>query len=152
MSKIVLCLVDQSTELQAAVHYACLHARKRNEDVGLVYVIEPGDFQHFAAVESLMKEELRAEAEGVLRKWAIVTEGLTGTRPLTYVREGDALAELMTLMQEEPDIGHLVLGAGPHDAPGTLIHHLSGKWIHRLKVPMTIVPCHLEKADLESMA
>jgi nucleotide-binding universal stress UspA family protein len=112
MSRIILCVVDNSPELQAAISYACCLATIRKEEVGLLYVSSPGDFQHFRAVESLLKEERRAEAEQVLRKWAMVIEGMTGARPVTYVREGaNAAEELLCLLLDDRDIAHLVLAS-----------------------------------------
>jgi nucleotide-binding universal stress UspA family protein len=152
MSRIVLCVVDNSAELEAAVHYACLYARKREEEVGLLYVIEPGDFQHFMMVESLVKEERRAEAELALQKWTMVVEGLTGGRPVTYIRQGEAADELTALIDEETDIIHLVLAAAGGDTPGPLLVQLATRGLSKLRVPVTIIPGTLEKAALQQLA
>jgi nucleotide-binding universal stress UspA family protein len=149
MSDIILCVVDQSSELQSAIQYACRMAVKRGAEVGLLFVTEPGDFQHFMAVESLLREERRAAAEEVLRKWALVVEGLTGMRPVTYVREGAVLQEMLELIAEEKDISHLVLAAaGNHESPGPLISGLTGRWLNSLRVPLTIIPCVFQEGGL----
>jgi hypothetical protein len=153
MSRIVLCVVDQSDELKAAVHYACLYARKHGYDVGLFHSMEMLDIPHWSTVETMMRQENRAEAEEMLRKWAVVVEGLTGERPVTFVREGGLKEQLFSLLQEEPDIVLLVLAAA-HDAenPGPLVSALAGRSAGTLPIPLMIVPGRLSAKDIEALA
>ena len=60
--RIFLVVVDDSEELNIALAYACLRARNSGGRVALLYVIEPSDFQHWIAVEDIMREERRSEA------------------------------------------------------------------------------------------
>jgi hypothetical protein len=72
--------------------------------------------------------------------------------PILYLREGDRRDELLKLIEEEPSISILVLGAatGPK-GPGPLISALTGKFVGRLRVPITIVPGDLSVEDIESI-
>ena len=61
--RIFLVVVDDSPELKVALRYACLRARKSGGKVALLTVLEKGEMQHWLAVENLIREEQRAEAE-----------------------------------------------------------------------------------------
>jgi hypothetical protein len=69
------------------------------------------------------------------------------------VREGQRRDELLKLIAEEPSISILVLGAstGPK-GPGPLVSALTGKFVGRLRVPVTIVPGNIPVEDIESIA
>jgi hypothetical protein len=64
----------------------------------------------------------------------------------------DAL-ELLKLIDEEPTISILVLGAatGPR-GPGPLVSALTSKFVGKLRVPVTIVPGHLSMEDVDTIA
>ena len=56
--------------------------------------------------------ERREEAERILQGLASDVNDLTGSMPVLYLREGKPVDELEKLIQEEPNIRILVLGAG----------------------------------------
>lgn len=150
--RIFLVVVDESPELKVALRYACLRARKSGGRVALLYVIEPGEMQHWLAVENLMREEQRTEAEQVLQKLARDVVAITGTLPVLYIREGDRRDELLALMAEEPTISILVLGAGVGpEGPGPLISFFTGRGIARLGIPLTVVPGGLTNEQLDAI-
>ena len=59
--KFLVC-VDDSEDCRVALRFACLRARNTDGHIALLYVIEPADFQHWAAVGRLMEAEKREEA------------------------------------------------------------------------------------------
>jgi nucleotide-binding universal stress UspA family protein len=154
MSKSILCVIDNSEELRVAVRFAALLARRQQADVAFLYTLEPATFQHWQAVEQLMRAESRAEAETAMQKWAIMVEGLTGNRPVSYIREGKAREELLKLLEEEPEIVHLVLATSPTpDNPGPLVSALtSGKLLGKLRVPLTILSGRLSDAEVDALS
>src|SRR3546814_13517249 len=98
------------------------------------------------SVGDLMREEARTEAEQVLQRLAAEVNELTGSLPVLYVREGDRREELMALLDEEPNISVLVLGASTGKrGPGPLVAAITGKFLGRLHVPVTIVPDRSEE-------
>jgi nucleotide-binding universal stress UspA family protein len=107
----------------------------------MLYVIEPTDSQQWMAVEDLMREERRAEAESTVKRLSEQVFEWSGNMPILFLREGKVRDELLKLIEEEPSISILVLGAatGP-EGPGPLVTHLAGKIAGRLRVPVTIVP------------
>ena len=67
--RIFLAVVDESAEMNLALYYACLRARRTGGRVALLQVIEPGEFQHWMSVGNLMRDEARQEAEKRLQRW-----------------------------------------------------------------------------------
>ena len=139
--RIFLVVVDETEEMRVALRFACRRARNTGGRVALLYVIEPSDFQHWQAVGDLMREEARSEGERLLQKLAAEVNDLSGKVPVLYLREGKVRDELLNLLDEEPWISILVLGASVESrGPGPLVSALTGKLIGKLRVPMTIVP------------
>ena len=152
-NRIFLVVVDDTPELKPALHYACLRARRTGGRVALLAVIEPADSQQWMAVETLMREEQRAEAEELLQRVAEEVNSLSGQPAVYYMREGLVRDELLKLLEEDISISVLVLGAatGP-EGPGPLVAHLVNKVAGRLRVPVTIVPGSLEDAQIALLA
>ena len=151
--RVFLVVVDETEEMEVALRFACRRARHTGGRVALLYVIEPAEFQHWMAVEDLMREEARSEGEQLLQKLAARVNELVGSIPILYVREGKVRDELFKLLDEEPRVSILVLGANPGSrGPGPLVSALTGKMIGKLRVPVTVVPGNLgdEEIDLIS--
>ncbi len=147
-----LVVVDNSEELHVALRFASLRAKKTGGRVALLYVVEPADFQHWMAVEDLMREEGRQEAEAVLQKYSAEVQEWSGKTPVFYLREGKLRDELLKLIDEDRSISILVLGAATGtEGPGPLISSLAGKMTSDLRVPLTIVPGYLTDEQLESL-
>ncbi len=150
--RIFLVVCDDSPELKVALRYACLRARKSAGRVALLYVMEPAEMQSWLALENLMREEQRSEAEQKLQKLAREVIRETGTLPALIIREGNRRDELMSLMEEDPKISILVLAASSStEGPGPLIAHLTGRGLPRLRIPMTIVPAGLTDDQLDAI-
>jgi len=151
--RVFLVVVDDSEEMGVALRYACRRAGHTGGRVALLFVVEPTDFQHWMAVGDLMREEARNEGEQLLQRLAARVNELTGTLPVLYVREGSRREELMKLIDEEPSISILVLGASVDKrGPGPLIEALTGKFVGKLRVPVTIVPGNLDEEDIDSIS
>jgi nucleotide-binding universal stress UspA family protein len=151
--RIFLVVVDESEEMQVALRYAALRARHTGGRVALLYVIEPSDLQHWMAVESLMREERREEAEQLLNKLSQEVLELAGSHPVVYIREGRRRDELLDMINEEPSISILVLAAGTgQSGPGPLVSFLTGKLAARLRIPITIVPGGLTAEQIDALS
>ena len=147
-----LCVVDESEELTQALRFACRRAVSTDGNVALLYVIEPAEFQHFAAIGDLMREERRDEAEEMLQVVASSVQRQTGRTPTIYIREDAVTDALVSLLEEEEGIDLLVLGAatGP-EGPGPLVTHIVQKMAGRLPVPITIVPGNLSDSQIDAL-
>lgn len=148
-----LVVVDDSEEMQVALHFACLRAKKTGGVVALLYVQEPAEFQHWVGVGELMQQERREEAEARLQELSAKANKLSGAVPILHVREGDRAEELLKLLDEDDTISIVVLGANPGgEGPGPIISHLVNKGADRMRTPVTIVPGRLSLAQVEELA
>jgi nucleotide-binding universal stress UspA family protein len=151
--RVFLVVVDETEEMKVALRFACQRARRTGGRVALLYVIEPADFQHWMAVEDLMREEARSEGEQLLQRLAAQVNELVGTIPVLYVREGKVRDELFKLLDEEPLISILVLGANTGSrGPGPLVSALTGNMIGKLRIPVTVVPGNLADDEIDSVS
>src|SRR5512133_1480679 len=117
--RVFLVVVDESEELQIAVHYAARRAAHTGGRVALLYVIEPSELQHWRAIEDLAREEQREEAGLLMQRLCEEILPIAGAMPIVYIREGRRRDELLALINEDPSISILVLAAstGP-EGPG----------------------------------
>lgn len=151
--RIFLVVIDNSPELGVAMRYACRRAKRTGGRVALLHVVDTEDFKQFLGVSEVMREESRKEAEALVQKMASQVQEESGAMPVLYLREGNRRDELLKLIAEEPTISILVLGASTNPkGPGPLVTALTGKFISRLRIPVTIVPGNLSEADIESLA
>jgi nucleotide-binding universal stress UspA family protein len=151
--RVFLVVVDESPELKVALLYACRRAQKTGGRVALLHVAETGDFQQFFGVGKVMAQETRQAAEALMQKMAAEVFRLSDTMPVLYLREGDRRDELIKLINEEPSISILVLGASTTSkGPGPLVSALTGKFVGKLRVPLTIVPGNLSDQDIQSIS
>ncbi len=141
-----LVVADNSDEFAVALKYACFIARKNRAHVGILCIIENEDFQQWGAVEHRMMKELRLEAEKYIWGAAKTAHDYHGTIPSLYFAEGNKHDELVKTIDENPGIVQLILGGGAdHSNRGPLISYFLGKGLSRLRVPVVIVPSHIEE-------
>lgn len=151
--RIFLIVVDDSDEMRVALRYAARRAQHTGGRVALLYVIEPTELQQWMAVETLMREEQREQAEALLQKLSAQVLEMAGTMPILYIREGRRRDELLGLLDEEPGVSILVLAASASsEGPGPLITALAGKFNSRLRIPMTIVPGNLTNEQIDALS
>jgi len=147
-----LCVVDDSPECRLALRFAFRRAARTGGGVILLYVIEPADFQHWMAVENLMREEAREAAEEVLQTLADEVNEWSGIMPEFSIREGRKQDEVLALLEEEPEIRLLVLGASAEkDGPGPLVTALAGPLSANMRVPVTVVPGNLSIQQIDDI-
>jgi nucleotide-binding universal stress UspA family protein len=150
--RVFLVVVDQTPELKVALRYACRRARHSGGRVAMLYVTEPVEASEWVGVGELMREERRQEAETKLQELSTLVREQSGEMPMLHVREGEAREELLKLLEEEPTISVLVLGASTTGkGPGPLITALTGKYAGNLRVPLTIVPGSLADEEVDAI-
>lgn len=151
--RVFLVVVDDSEEMEVALHFACLRARKTGGRVALLYVQEPAEFHHWLGVGEIIQHERREEAEARLQDLSDRANQIAGTVPMLMVREGKRAEELFKLLDEDDTISIVVLGASTRsEGPGPIINYMLNKGQNRLRVPITIVPGSLTKEDVEQLA
>lgn len=151
-----LVVVDESPEVETALAYSVRRARRTGGALALLYVIEPADFQHWLGVQDAYREESEAKAKAVFRLYArkLKMWGYEDIVLEEIIREGAKADEIRELIDEDPDIGILVLGASVESSgPGPLVSSLaSGKHAGTFPVPITVVPGCLTLEEIEAMA
>ena len=147
-----LVVVDTSEELKAALRFACRRVARTGDSIALFHVVPQTEFHHFATIGELMDQEARTEATRLLQKVAAEVRQQTGRLPSLYIRQGDPLDQLLEVLDEEPTISVLVLGAGTgNEGPGLIVSALSGKLAGRISIPVTIVPGNLSNERIDAL-
>jgi nucleotide-binding universal stress UspA family protein len=147
-----LAIIDETPECERAVAYASRRAKNTSGVLILLYVIEPGDFQHWLGVEKIMREEAQAAAAAALDVFATKVRQTLGIEPELVVREGKPAEEIHKLIEEDQDIAILVLAAGASkEGPGPLVSSIAGK-AAAFPIPVTVVPLNLSDEDIDSLA
>lgn len=147
-----LVCVDRRPQSRVAVRYACWRARNTGGTVSLLHVIEPPEFQHWAAVGDVMDAERREEAGNLLDDLSLEVNDWAGVRPALLVREGEIGEEILAAVKEDSDIDVLVVGAAePGDRRFSLITFLAEKLLGHLRVPLVVVPGNLTDEQISNM-
>lgn len=133
-------VVDETPECMNAMRFAARRAAKTGGGVVMLYVIAPDDFQHWVGVAELMRQEARDAAELRLSELASEVHELSGVTPEFVIREGNRAEQVLALIEEDVEIGVLVLGAGEGDNPGPLVSQMVARMGGRMPIPVTVVP------------
>jgi len=152
-----LVVVDETPECESALAFAASRAERTKGQLALLYVIEPGaEFQHWLGVEEIAREEGHSKARAVFRLFGrkLKAMGFDDIVPVEIIREGTKAEEITKLIEEDRDIGVLVLGASKDPSgPGPLVTSLAGgRLAGTFPVPITLVPGHLSTEEILALA
>ncbi|MDO7568539.1 MAG: universal stress protein, partial [Paracoccaceae bacterium] len=140
-----LVVLDDSRECLNAMRYAAMRASRTGAGVTILSIIPPDEFQHWQGVAELMRAEARERIEAHFEVFAKWMRDRKGIDPELVIREGDPAVEILAQVQEDPEIGVLVLGAGNEKSgPGPLVTQMSRNSAS-LPIPITIVPGEMSK-------
>jgi nucleotide-binding universal stress UspA family protein len=143
-----LVVLDDSRECLNAIRFAAMRAAKTGGGVEVLAVIEPEEFNHWIGVGDIMREEARERIEAhyeVFAKWMRDKQNID---PELVIREGEPITEILAQVNDDPEIGVLVLGAGTDKkGPGPLVSNLTRR-AGDLPIPITIVPGDMSKDRL----
>lgn len=151
-----LVVVDETPECESALAFAAGRAEHTGGGLALLYVVEPGDFQHWLGVEEIAREEGLNKAKAVFRLFGrkLKALGFEGLEPEEIIREGNKADEIVDLINKDTDIAILVLGASKDPSgPGPLVSSLAaGKQSGEFAIPITIVPGDLTDEEIRALA
>ncbi|WP_128254595.1 universal stress protein [Falsirhodobacter deserti] len=146
-----LVVLDDTRECLNAMRYAAFRAAHTGGGVVILAVIDREDMQHFMGVAEVMRAEARERIEAHYEVFAKWMRDRQGVHPQLVLREGDTCQAILNLVEEDPEIGILVLGAGGEKGgPGPLVTQMSRN-AGTLPIPVTIVPGDLTKERLEAI-
>ncbi|MGH6990661.1 MAG: universal stress protein [Stellaceae bacterium] len=148
-----LVVIDDTEECARALYWAAKRAGRTKSQLIMLRVIETGERnQQWLGVADIMKAEAMDAANKSLDKYVAHAKKIAHLTPDRVIREGDTPEEVVKLIDEDADIGILVLAAGTgKEGPGPLVSSLA-KTAGTFPIPVAIVPGHLSDDDLDAMA
>lgn len=151
-----LLIVDESKEAESALYYAASRMQRSDGTLVMLYVIEPGDYPHWAGVRQVQLEEETGKAKALFRmfKRKLALAGFENLNIEEVIREGKTAEEIVQQIADDEDITILVLGASTEaKGPGPLVASLAaGQRSGGFPVPVTVVPGHLSLEDIKALA
>ena len=147
-----LVVLDDSRECLNAMRFAAMRAKKTGGGVQNIAVIPPEEFNHWIGVGEIMREEARERIHAhfeVFAKWLRDRQGID---PELVIREGEPVPEILSQIEDDGEIGILVLGASAEKGgPGPIVTDLSRRF-GSLPIPLTIVPGELPTDRLDAIS
>ena len=150
---IYLMIADGSEEQSIAAHYAARVAQARRGYVAIAHITDLEEFVHWGKVEAMMRHDMRAQAEQDI--WQVakqINDENDRIYPIMYVREGRPIDKILEIIEEDRHIRALILaGSSNSHNQGPLVTHFSGKGMGNLRIPVIIVPGHLDKEAINAI-
>lgn len=150
-----LAIAHDCPEARLAAFFAARRARYSNARIVLLHIIEPSEYSHWQTVAETMRAEAYDHAEELLAEFANDVEKQWGARPEMYIREGSMIDEIRKLIESDPSIAILFLGASTNpDGPGPLVTALAHNqtYFGERPIPVTVVPGSVTLDDIVKMA
>ena len=146
-----LVVLDASKECLNAMRFAAMRAAKTGGGVEVLSIIPPEEFNHWIGVGDLMRAEAKERIEVHFEVFAKWMRDRQGVNPSLVIKEGEVVPEILAQINEDPEIGILVLGdSTDKKGPGPIVTQLS-KNAGSLPIPITVVPGDLSKERLEAI-
>jgi nucleotide-binding universal stress UspA family protein len=147
-----LVIADDTPEARVALRFAARRAAKTGGAVKVLALAAPAEFLAFGGVQATIEDEARKHAEGLVRSAAGTIIEEAGIRPSIEVRSGEPVAMICKVLEEDPEIGALVLGAAATGAAGPLVAHFAGADAGRMPCPVMVVPGSLDGEALDRLS
>jgi nucleotide-binding universal stress UspA family protein len=146
-----LVVIDDSEECDRAIYWAAKRAGRTKSVIVMLRVMETGDQNaQWLGVADIMKAEAMEAAKAALHKASERAKKIAQVKVDLVIREGVVVDEIPKLIEEDADIGILVLAAGAGaEGPGPLVTNLA-KTAGTFPIPVAIVPGHLSDEDIEA--
>ena len=151
-----LLVIDESQEVESAFYYAASRAQRSSGSLVMLYVIEPGDYQHWMGVRQMQLEEETTKAKAIFRLFRrkLNLAGFEEVACEEVIRQGKTADEVLKLIADDEDIAILVLGAASDaKGPGPLVSSFAaGKMAGGFPIPVTVVPGKLLLEEIKALA
>jgi nucleotide-binding universal stress UspA family protein len=148
-----LVIVDDTAEWDRAVYYASRWAIRVGGGVVVLRIIEIEDQnQQWLGVADIMRAEAHENANLALDRAAGRANGIAAITPERVIREGNAVEQILEVINEDADIAMLVLAANPGaEGPGPLVTTIADT-MGSFPIPMMIVPGELSDAEVDALS
>ena len=146
-----LVVLDDSQECLNAMRFAAMRAANTGGGVQILSIIPPDEFNHWVGVAEIMRAEARESIEAHFEVYAKWMRDKLDIEPELVIREGDAISEIFAQVQDDSEVGVLVLGASSDGkGPGPLVTQLT-RIAGTLPIPYTIVPGEMSQDKLAAI-
>jgi nucleotide-binding universal stress UspA family protein len=148
-----LVIVDDTEEGDRAVYFASRWALRVGGGVVMLRIIETSEQnQEWLGVADVMRAEAHEDADAAIERAASRAQAIAGIVPERVIREGDALEQILDVVDGDADIARLVLAASSGaEGPGPIIALMANE-IGAFPVPVTLVPGRLSDADIDALS
>ena len=148
-----LVVVDETQECDRAITYAAYRAAATGGGLTMMISIEPAQFQHWLGVKEIMQAEAQDAAHERLEHFKERVEQMVSVPIECVIRQGKVSEQIVELIDEDKDIGILVLATavGSKDGPGPLVSSISSQSANSFPIPVTIVPGNLGDEDIQAL-
>lgn len=147
-----LVVIDETAEAEIALRFAARRAAKTGGAVEILALIPPQEFNAWGAVQAAIEAEAREHAENLVKTALETLADETITQPVIRLKQGDAVTAIKQTLEDNPEIGALVLGAASGGNPGPLVSHFAGAESGSLPCPLMIVPGSLSVEALDRLS
>lgn len=150
-----LVIASEAPEAMLTAFFAGRRARRSNARIVLLAIVEPPEFGHWATVAETMRAEAQEKAESLLNEFSAEVKAQSGEDPEALIREGQMAEEIRKLIDEDPLISILFLGASTEtEGPGPLVASIAKKpaYLGARPIPVTIVPGAMTRDELRRLA
>ena len=147
-----LVVIDDTEECDRAVYWAAKRAGRTKSQIVMLRVIETAERnQQWLGVADIMQAEALEAANAALDKYTARAKKIARSlKPDRVIREGDTAEQIVKVIDEDADIGILVLAAGTgKEGPGPLVTNLA-KTAGQFPIPVAIVPGHLSDDEIDA--
>lgn len=147
-----LVIMDETEEAEIALRFAARRAAKTGGGLQILVLIPRQEFVAWGGVQAEIEGEALAHAEDVVAKAIETLAQETPIVPQIAVKQGDPIAAIREALEDNPEIGALVLGAAATGNPGPLVSHFAGSDSGTLPCPVMIVPGSLTTEALDRLS
>jgi nucleotide-binding universal stress UspA family protein len=146
-----LVVIDDTEECDRAVYWAAKRAGRTKSQIVMLRVVETAERnQQWLGVADIMQAEALEAANAVLDKFTARIKKIAKLKPDRVIREGNTTEQINKLIDEDADIGILVLAAGiGNEGPGPLVTHLA-KTAGQFPIPVAVIPGHLSDDEIDA--
>jgi nucleotide-binding universal stress UspA family protein len=150
--RIYLVVVDDSPEAEVALRFAARRAVKTGGGVEILSILPPQEFMAFGGVQATIEAEALQHAEAIIAGAAGTLFEESGLKPAITLKQGDGPRVVREVIEGNPEIAALVLGAAASGAPGPLVSHFAGADAGKLAVPIMIIPGSLTGEAIDRLS
>lgn len=147
-----LVVIDETEEAAIALRFAARRAAKTGGAIEILALIPPTEFVQWGGVQATIEEEARLRAEALVAGAAGTLVEESGVRPSITVRQGDPIVVVRKMLEENPQVAALVLGAAASGGPGPLVAYFTGAEAGALPCPVMIIPGSLDRDAIDRLS